>query len=289
MPQKTMTTADLAIHIEGCLGLTASVAQDSVKLLFRACERALANSDAGVTLGIGLGNLLAVPCRRNVSGAWRPAFRPSRTFLRYLDVLQARACAGENLGAPFPHMHRKDLVDLLVSRGMRRAMAGRIAEMAITFWFDRLVSGCAVELPGGVAQVGWRRTARVRRQAGGALRRGHELVWAQRSRRRGDGPRYWLGVSFRSNRQFRSVGLGRGDIVRIRAGCLHLPRGGGGGAAPPVRDDEQQQQSGRPQVRAGFLDYGEELSRRRAAWLSRLSRQSEEHTSELQSLTNLVC
>src|ERR1035437_4035322 len=216
MPQKTMTTADLAIHIEGCLGLTASVAQDSVKLLFRACERALANSDAGGTLGIGLGNLLAVPCRRNVSGAWRPAFRPSRTFLRYIEGLQARACAGESLGMAFPQIRRKDLVELLVSGGVRRAMADRIAKAAITFWFDRLVSGCAVELPGGVAQVTWRRT-RIRRRIGGALRRGHGLVRAQRSRRgRGDGPKFWLSVSFRSNRQFRSAGLGRVDIVRVQ-------------------------------------------------------------------------
>jgi hypothetical protein len=170
-------------------------------------------------------------------------------------------------------MHRKDLVDLLVSGGVRRALADRMKKAAITFWFDRLVSGCAVELPGGVAQVTWRRTARIRRQAGGALKRGHGLVWAQRSRRRGDGPRYWLGVSFRSNRQFRSVGLGRVDIVRIRPDRSHILRWVAG-AAPPVRDDEQQQQSGRPQVRAGFLDYGEELSRRRAVWLSRLSRQA---------------
>ena len=272
MPQKTMTTADLAIHIEGCLGLTASVAQDSVKLLFRACERALANSDASGTLGIGLGNLLAVPCRRNVSGAWRPAFHPSRTFLRYLDVLQARACAGESLGMAFPHMHRKDLVDLLVSRGMRRAMAGRIAKVAIAFWFDRLVSGCAVELPGGVASVIWRRTARIRRQAGGALMRGQELVWAQRSRRRGDGAKYWLGASFRSNRQFRSAGIGRVDIIRVQPDRSHLSMWVPG-AAPPVHDDEQQQQSGRPPVRAGFLDYGEELSRRRSLWLARMARQ----------------
>jgi hypothetical protein len=272
MPQKTMTTADLARYIEGCLGLTAVVAQDSVKLLFRACVRALANSDAGGTLSIGLGNLHAVPGRHNESGTWRPAFGPSRTFLQYLDRLQARACSGQNLGIPFPRMHRKDLVDLLVSRGMRRAMAARIAKMAITFWFDRLVSGCAVELPGGVAQVGWRRTARVRRQAGGALKRGHELEWAQRSRRRGDGPKYWLGVSFRSNRQFRSAGLGRVDIVRVQPDRSHLTTWVPG-AAPPVHDDEQQQQSDRPPVRVGFLDYGEELSRRRSLWLARMARQ----------------
>jgi hypothetical protein len=270
---KIITAADLCKYLEGCLGLTATVAQDSVKLLFRACVRALANSDAGGTLGIGLGNLLAVPCRRNVSGAWRPAFHPSRTFLRYLDVLQARACAGESLGRAFPQMHRKDLVELLVSGGVRRALADRIAKAAITFWFDRLVSGCAVELPGGFAQVTWKRTARIRRQAGGALKRGRELVWAQRSRRRGDGPRYWLGVSFRSNRQFRSAGLGRVDIVRVQPDRSHLSRWVPG-AAPPVHDDEQLQQSGRPPVRVGFLDYGEELSRRRAVWLSRLSRQT---------------
>src|ERR1039457_4515994 len=94
----------------------------------------------------------------------------------------------------------RDLVELLVGRGMRRAMADRIAKAAITFWFDRLVSGCAVELPGGVAQVCWGRR-RIRRRIAGALRRGHGLVRAQRSRRgRGDGPKFCLGVSFRSNR-----------------------------------------------------------------------------------------
>jgi hypothetical protein len=269
---KIITAADLSQFLEGCVGVAATVAQDTVKLLFRVCVRALANSDAGGTIGIGIGNLHAVPGRRSVSGAWRPAFRPSRTFLRYIEALQSRACAGENLGMAFPQMHRKDLVELLVSGGVRRAPADSIAKAAITFWFDRLVSGCAVELPGGVAQVTWRRTARIRRQAGGALKRGHGLVWAQRSRRRGDGPRYWLGVSFRSNRQFRSAGLGRVDIVRVQSDRSHLLRWVPG-AAPPVRDDEQQQQSGRPPVRAGFLDYGEELSRRRAVWLSRLSRQ----------------
>src|ERR1035441_4017587 len=224
MPKKTMTTADLAIHIGGCLGLTATVAETAVKLLFRVCETALAHSGTGESIGIGFGRLHAVPGRHNEAGTWRPAFESSRTFLQYLDRLQARACSGQNLGIPFPRMHRKDLVDLLVNRGMRRAMAGRIAKIAITFWFDRLVSGCAVELPGGVAQVGWRRTARIRRQAGGALRRGYELVWAQRSRRRGDGPKYWLGVSFRSNRQFRSAGIGRVDIVRVQPDRSHLAR-----------------------------------------------------------------
>ena len=174
----------------------------------------------------------------------------------------------------FPQIRRKDLVELLVNHGMRRAPADRIAKAAITFWFDRLVSGCAVELPGGFARVTWKRTARVRRQAGGALKRGHELVRAQRSRRCGDGPRYWLGVSFRSNRQFRSAGLGRVDIVRVQPDRSHLSRWVPGAAPPPVHDDEQQQQSGRPPVRAGFLDYGEELSRRRAVWLSRLSMQT---------------
>src|ERR1035441_797422 len=203
MPKKTMTTADLAIHIGGCLGLTATVAETAVKLLFRACETALAHSGIGESIGIGFGRLHAVPGRHNEAGTWWPAFGPRRTFLQYRGRVQARACSVRILGIPFPRMHRKGLVDLLVSRGMRRPMAGRIAKMAITFWFDRLVSGCAVELPGGVAQVGWKRTARVRRQAGGALRRGHELVWAQRSRRCGDGPRYWLGVSVRSDRQFR--------------------------------------------------------------------------------------
>src|ERR1035441_10070125 len=239
---KMITAADLCKYLEGCVGITATVAQDTVKLLFRACVRALANSDAGGTIGIGIGNLHAVPGRRSVSGAWRPAFRPSRTFLRYIEALQSRACAGENLGMAFPQMHRKDLVELLVSGGVRRALAERIAKAAITFWFDRLLSGCPVELPGGFAQVTWKRTARIRRQAGGALKRGHGLVWAQRSRRRGDGPKYWLGVSFRSNRQFRSVGLGRVDIVRIRPDRSHILRWVAG-AAPPVRDDETDQRS----------------------------------------------
>jgi hypothetical protein len=271
---KIITAADLCKYLEGCLGLTATVAQDSVKLLFRACVRALANSDAGGTLGIGLGNLLAVPCRRNVSGAWRPAFHPSRTFLRYLDVLQARACAGESLGRAFPQMHRKDLVELLVSGGVRRALADRIAKAAITFWFDRLVSGCAVELPGGVAQVTWRRTARIRRQAGGALKRGHGLVWAQRSRRRGDGPRYWLGVSFRSNRQFRSAGLGRVDIVRVQPDRSHIPRWVPGAAPPAVQESNPPRQPDHACTRAGFLGYGdEELTTRRSLWLVRMAGQ----------------
>src|ERR1035437_6972591 len=269
---KIITAADLSQFLEGSLGLAAAVAQGTVKLLFRVCVRALADGPAGEPSGIGSANLHAAPGRHNAPGVWRPAFQPSRTFLRYLEALQARACAGESLGMALPQIRRKDLVDLLVSRGMRRAMADRIAKAAITFWFDRLVSGCAVELPGGVAQVTWRRT-RVRRRAGGVLRRGHGLVRAQRSRRRGDGPKFWLGVSFRSNRQFRSAGLGRVNIVRVQPDRSHLawwvP-----GAAPPVHDDEEQQQSGRPPVRVGFLDYGEELSRRRAVWLSRMSRQA---------------
>ena len=113
---KIITAADLSEFLEGSLGL-AAVAQDTVKLLFRACERALADGGAGETLGIGLGNLHAVPGRRNEAGVWRPAFQPSRTLLRFLGALQARACAGKNLGAPFPRMVRKDLVDLLVGRG----------------------------------------------------------------------------------------------------------------------------------------------------------------------------
>src|ERR1017187_660581 len=163
---KIITAADLSQFLEGSLGLAAAVAQDTVKLLFRVCVRALADGRAGETLGIGLGKLLAVPGRRSVSGAWRPAFRPSRTFVRYLEKLQARACAGESLGRAFPQMHRKDLVDLLVSGGVRRALADRMKKAAITFWFDRLVSGCAVELPGGVAQVTDRKSTRIRRQAG---------------------------------------------------------------------------------------------------------------------------
>src|ERR1039458_3513476 len=174
---KIITAADLCKYLEGCDGITGTVAQDTVKLLFRVCVRALANSDAGGTIGIGIGNLHAVPGRRSVSGAWRPAFRPSRTFLRYIEKLQARACAGESLGRAFPLMHRKDLVELMVSGGVRRAMADRIIKAAITFWFDRLVSGGAVEVPGGVAQVCWRRT-RIRRRAGGARPRGHGLVRA---------------------------------------------------------------------------------------------------------------
>ena len=270
---KIISAADLGQFLEGSLGFATAVAQDTVKLLFRVCERALADGGAGETIGIGLGNLHAVPGRRNEPGVWRPALQPSRTLLRFLGALQARACAGENLGAPFPRMVRKDLVDLLVGRGMGRALADRVAKATVTFWFDRLAMGCAVELPGGFAQVTWKRTSRVRRQAGGALKRGNELVWAQRSRRRGDGPRYWLGVSFRSSRQFRSASLGRVNIIRVRPARSHALRWVPG-AAPPVRDDEQQQQSGRPPVRAGFLDYGEELSRRRAVWLSRMSRQT---------------
>src|ERR1039457_6407590 len=160
---KIITAADLSQFLEGSLGLAAAVAQDTVKLLFRGCERALANGGAGETIGIGIGNLHAAPGRHNAPGVWRPAFRPSRTFLRYLEKLQARACAGESLGMALPQIRGKDLVDLLVGRGLRRAMADRIIKAAITFWFDRLVSGCAVELPGGVAQVTWRR-ARIRRR-----------------------------------------------------------------------------------------------------------------------------
>jgi hypothetical protein len=271
---KIITAADLGQFLEGSLGLAAAVAHDTVKLLFRASERALADGGADETLGIGLGNLHAVPGRRNEPGVWRPAFQPSRTLLRFLDALQARACAGENLSAAFPRMVRKDLVDLLVGRGMGRALADRVAKATVTFWFDRLVMGCAVELPGGLAQVTWKRTARVRRQTAGALKRGHELVWAQRSRRRGDGPRYWLGVSFRSNSQFRSAGLGRVNTIRVPPARSHASRWVPG-AAPPVQDDEQQQQSGRAPVRAGFLGYGdEELARRRSLWLSRMSRQT---------------
>jgi len=272
MPKKTMTTADLARHLEGCLGITATVARETVKLVFRVCETALAHSGTGESVGIGFGRLHAVPGRLNELGAWRPAFQPSRTFLRYLDHLQARACAGERLGMAFPRMHCKDLVDLLVNRGMRRAMALRIVKATITFWFDRLITGCPVALPGGVAQVTWKRTARARRRPGGALRRGRALVRAQlpRYRRR---PRSWFGIAFRSAVLFRSSGLGRIEIVRVQPDRSHLTRWVAG-AAPPVHDDEQQEQSGRPPVRAGFLDYGEELSRRRAVWLSRLSRQT---------------
>jgi hypothetical protein len=271
---KIITAADLSQFLEGCLGLAAAVAQDTVKLLFRACERALADGGAGETIGIGLGNLLAVPGRRSVSGAWRPAFRPSRTFLRYLEALQARACAGESLGIAFPQIRRKDLVDLMISHGVRRAMADRIAKAAITFWFDRLVSGCAVELPGGVAQVTWRRT-RIRRRIGGALRRGHGLVRAQRSRRgRGDGPKFCLGVSFRSNRQFRSAGFGRVDIVRVQPDRSHIPTWVPGAAPPAVQESNQPRQPDHACTRAGFLGYGdEELTTRRSLWLARMARQ----------------
>jgi hypothetical protein len=51
---KIITAADLSKFIEGSLGLAATVAQDTVKLLFRGCERALASGGAGETLGIGL-------------------------------------------------------------------------------------------------------------------------------------------------------------------------------------------------------------------------------------------
>src|ERR1035438_6281904 len=271
---KIITAADLSQFLEGCVGVAATVAQDTVKLLFRVCVRALADGGAGENVGIGIGNLHAAPGRHNVSGVWRPAFQPSRTFLRYIEALQARACAGESLGMAFPQIRRKDLVELLVSGGVRHALADRIAKAAITFWFDRLVSGCAVELPGGVAQVCWGRR-RIRRRIAGALRRGHGLVRAQRSRRgRGDGPKFCLDVSFRSNRQFRYAGLGRVDIVRVQPDRSHLLRWVPGAAPPAVHDDEQQQQSGRPPVRAGFLGYGdEELTTRRSLWLARMSRQ----------------
>ena len=274
MMPKIITAADLSQFLEGCLGLAAAVPQDTVKQLFRACERALANGGAGETIGIGIGNLHAAPGRHNAPGVWRPAFRPSRTFLRYLDGLQARACAGESLGMAFPQMHRRDLVELLVGRGMRRAMADRIIKAAITFWFDRLVSGCAVELPGGAAQVTWRRT-RIRRRIGGALRRGHGLVRAQRSRRgRGHGPKFWLGVSFRSNRQFRSAGLGRVNIVRVQPDRSHLLRWVPGAAPPAVQESNQPRQPDHACTRAGFLGYGdEELTTRRSLWLARMARQ----------------
>src|ERR1035438_3523216 len=106
---KIISAADLSQFLEGSLGLAAVIAQEAVKLLFCASERALADGGAGETLGIGLGNLHAVPGRRNEPGVWRPAFQPSRTLLRFLGARQARACAGENLGAPFPRMVRKDL------------------------------------------------------------------------------------------------------------------------------------------------------------------------------------
>src|ERR1035441_1436386 len=271
---KIITAADLSQFLGGSLGLAAAVAQDTVKLLFRVCVRALADGRAGETIGIGIGNLHAAPGRHNVPGVWRPAFQASRTFLRYLEKLQARACAGKSLGRAFPQMHRRDLVELLVGRGMRRAMADRIIKAAITFWFDRLVSGCAVELPGGVAQVCWRRT-RIRRRIGGALRRGHGLVRAQRSRRRrGDGPKFWLGVSFRSNRQFRSAGLGRVDIVRVQPDRSHILRWVPGAPPPAIQQSSQEQQSDRPPVRAGFLGYDdEELTTRRSLWLARMARQ----------------
>lgn len=122
-------------------------------MLFRVCETALVHSGIGESVGIGFGRLHAVPGRHDEAGTWRPAFGPSRTFLQYLDRLQARADHGDRLGIPFPRMHRKDLVALLVGRGMRRAMADRIVKATITFWFDRLITGCPVALPGGVAQA----------------------------------------------------------------------------------------------------------------------------------------
>src|SRR5664280_1675784 len=270
---KIITAPDLSQFLGGSLGLAATVAQDTVKLLFRVCVRALADGGAGETIGIGSGNLHAAPGRHNAPGVWRPAFQPSRTFLRYLDKLQARACAGESLGMAFPQIRRKDLVELLVSGGVRRALADRIVKAAITFWFDRLVSGCAVELPGGVAQVTWRRT-RIRRRIGGALRRGHGLVRAQRSRRgRGHGPKFWLGVSFRSNRQFRSAGLGRVDIVRVQPDRSHILRWVPGAAPPAIQESSPPRQP--DHTRAGFLGYDdEELTTRRSLWLVRLSRQT---------------
>src|ERR1019366_10688170 len=105
---KIITAADLCKYLEGCVGITAAVARDTVKLLFRVCVRALADGGAGETIGIGLGNLHAAPGRHNAPGVWRPAFQPSRTFLRYLEKLQARACAGERLGRAFPQIRRKD-------------------------------------------------------------------------------------------------------------------------------------------------------------------------------------
>src|ERR1039457_3260770 len=271
---KIITAADLSQFLEGSLGLATAVAQNTVKLLFRVCVRALADGRAGETIGIGIGNLLAVPGRRSVTGAWRPAFRPSRTFLRYLEKLQARACAGESLGMAFPQMHRKDLVELMVSGGVRRALADHIAKAAITFWFDRLVSGCVAELPGGVAQVTWART-RIRRRIGGALRRGHGLVRAQRSRRgRGDGHKFRLGVSFRSNRQFRSAGLGRVDIVRVQPDRSQISRWVAGAAPPAVQESNPPRQPGHACTRAGFLGYGdEELTTRRSLWLVRMAGQ----------------
>ena len=137
MMPKIISAADLGRFLEGSLGLAAAVAQDAVKLLFRACERALADGGSGETLGIGLGNLHAVPGRRNEPGVWRPAFQPSRTLLCFLGALQARACAGENLGAPFPRMVRKGLVDLLAGRGIRRAVADQVVKATVTFWCDR--------------------------------------------------------------------------------------------------------------------------------------------------------
>src|ERR1019366_3136184 len=271
---KIITAADLSQFLEGCLGLAATVAQDTVKLLFRVCVRALADGGAGQTIGIGIGNLHAAPGRHNAPGVWRPAFQPSRTFLRYLEALQARAWAGESLGMAFPQIRRKDLVELLVSGGVRRALADRIAKAAITFWFDRLVSGCAVELPGGVAQVTWRRT-RIRRRIAGALRRGHGLVRAQRSRRgRGDGPKFWLGVSFRSNRQFRSAGLGRVNIVRVQPDRSHVLRWVPGAPTPAIQESNQPRPPDHACARAGFLGYDdEELTTRRSLWLIRMARQ----------------
>src|ERR1019366_6117415 len=134
---KIITAADLCKHLGGSLGLAPAVAQDTVKLLFRVCVRALADGGAGETIGIGIGTLNPPPGRPNAPAAWGPAFQPSRTFLRYLEALQSRACAGENLGMAFPQIRRKDLVELLVNHGMRHAPADRIAKAAITFWFDR--------------------------------------------------------------------------------------------------------------------------------------------------------
>src|ERR1039458_7713223 len=105
---KIITAADLSQFLEGCVGVAATVAQDTVKLLFRVCVRALADGGARETVGIGIGNLHAAPGRHNVSGAWRPAFQPSRTFLRYLEKIQARALAGGGLGMAFPQMRTEE-------------------------------------------------------------------------------------------------------------------------------------------------------------------------------------
>jgi hypothetical protein len=58
---KIVTAADLSKFLGVSLGIAAAVAQDTVKLLFRGCERALANGAAGEMF-----RRLALPAHQNV-------------------------------------------------------------------------------------------------------------------------------------------------------------------------------------------------------------------------------